>query len=84
MTVTAVLVADSLYLMLTKIAVTMMKVMIIIMVMMVMAEMLMKTDLLKKTVLGFHATGKMSITFAILLACNHSSVKLMVVINGSI
>ena len=58
--------------------------MIIIIAMMMMTEMLMKTDLLKNTVLPFHATGKMSITFAILLGCNHSSAKLMVVINGLI
>ena len=58
--------------------------MIIIIAMMMMAEMLMKTDLLKNTVLRFHATGKITLTFAILLGCNHSSAKLMVAINGPI
>ncbi len=60
------------------------KEMIIIIAMMMMAKMLMKTHLLKNTVLRFHATGKMSITFAILIGCNHTSAKLMVAINGPI
>jgi hypothetical protein len=55
-----------------------------IMIEMMMTEMLMKTHLLNKTVHGFHVTGKMTITFATLLSCNHSSAKLMVEINGSI
>ncbi len=58
--------------------------MIIIIAMMMMAEMLMKTDLLKNTVHRFHATGKITLTFAILLGFNHSSAKLMVAINGPI
>jgi hypothetical protein len=58
--------------------------MMIIIAMMMMAEMLIKTDLLKNTVLCFHVTGKMSLTFAILLGCNHSSAQLMVAINGPI
>jgi hypothetical protein len=58
--------------------------MMIMIVMMMMTEMLMKTDLLKKTVLCFHVTGKMSITFAIVLGCNHQSAQLMVAMNLSI
>ncbi len=72
------------YLMLMRRALTMKIEMIIIKGMMMMAEMLMKTHLLKKTVLGFHVTEKMFISFAILLGCNHPSAKLMVAIDGSI
>ncbi len=61
-----------------------MMIMIVMMIVMMMAYMLMQTDLLKKTELCFHATGKMSITFAILLGCNHSSAQLTVAINLSI
>ena len=59
-------------------------IMIVMMIVMMMAYMLKRTDLLKKTELRFHATGKKSLTFAILLGFNHSSAQLMVAINLSI
>ena len=53
-------------------------VMMIKIVMLMMTEMVMESDLVIKTVLCFHATGLTSLTFTIVLSCNHRSAQLMV------